>query len=423
MTGGGSGGEPFPGGRAERFQPERARADFPALSQQVHGRPLAYLDNAATTQMPAAVIDAVAAFGRADRANVHRGVHTLSERATAAYEAARATVQRFINARAAREIVFVRGTTEAINLVAQSFGRAHVGAGDEVLVTAMEHHSNLVPWQMLCAERQARLRVVPITGAGELRVDELEAALGPRTRLLAVAHVANAIGTVNPIAAIVERAHARGVPVLVDGAQAVAHLPIDVQALGCDFYAFSAHKMYGPTGIGALYGRAERLEAMAPFLGGGEMVSTVSLTDGPRWAPLPHKFEAGTPNLEGAIGLAAAIAYLERWDRGAIAAHEQALAAEATARMAALPGVRMIGQAAERAAIVSFVIDGVHPHDVGTILDRHGVAIRAGHHCAQPLLESLGVPATARASFALYNTRQDVDALIEALGAVREVFA
>jgi cysteine desulfurase/selenocysteine lyase len=423
MTGPGSGGEPFAGGRGERFQPEQARADFPALAQLVHGRPLAYLDSAATTQMPAAVIDAVAAFGRADRANVHRGVHTLSERATAAYEAARGAAQRFINAREASEIVFVRGTTEAINLVAHSFGRAAVAAGDEVLVTNMEHHSNLVPWQMLCGERQARLRVVPVTASGELRLEELDAALGPRTRLLAVAHVANAIGTVNPVAAIVERAHARGVPVLVDGAQAAAHLPIDVQALGCDFYAFSAHKMYGPTGIGVLYGRGERLAAMAPFMGGGEMVHSVSLAEGPRWAAVPHKFEAGTPNIEGAIGLAAAITYLQRWDRAAIATHERALATEAAARIAALPGARLVGQPSDRAAIVSFVIDGVHPHDIGTILDRHGVAIRAGHHCAQPLLEALGVPATARASFALYNTRQDVDALIDGLAAVRQVFA
>ena len=423
MTGAGSGGEPFPGGRGERFQPERARADFPALAQLVHGRPLVYLDSAATTQMPGAVIDAVAAFGRTDRANVHRGVHTLSERATAAYEAARAAAQRFINARDASEIVFVRGTTDAINLVAQSFGRAAVAAGDEVVVTAMEHHSNLVPWQMLCAERQARLRVVPVTASGELRLDEVDTALGPRTRILAVAHVANAIGTVNPVAAIIERAHARGVPVLVDGAQAAAHLPIDVQALGCDFYAFSAHKMYGPTGIGVLYGRAERLAGMAPVQGGGEMVRSVSLDEGPRWAAVPHKFEAGTPNIEGAIGLGAAIAYLERWDRGAVAAHEHALAAEAAARIAALPGARLVGEPADRAAIVSFVLDGVHPHDIGTILDQHGVAIRAGHHCAQPLLEALGVPATARASFGLYSTRQDVDALIDGLRAVRKVFA
>ncbi len=429
MTGAASGGERFsatPPGAP--FQPDRARADFPALAQSVHGRPLAYLDSAATTQAPGAVIDAVAAFSRADRANVHRGVHTLSERATAAYEGARARVQRFLNAREAREIIFVRGATEAINLVAYSFGRAGagigVGPGDEVLVTAMEHHSNLVPWQMLCAERQARLRVLPVTPTGELQLDDdaVEAAFGPRTRLFAVAHVANAIGTVNPIGALIERAHAHGVPVLVDGAQAAAHLPIDVQALGCDFYAFSAHKMYGPTGIGVLYGRAERLERMAPFLGGGEMVRAVSLADGPRWAALPHKLEAGTPNIEGAVGLAAAIAYLEGWDRAAIAAHERALADDAAARIAALPGARLVGQARERAAIVSFVMEGVHPHDIGTILDQHGVAIRAGHHCAQPLLESLGLTATARASFALYNTREDVDALIEGLGAVREVF-
>jgi cysteine desulfurase/selenocysteine lyase len=410
-----------PGG-GEPFSPETARADFPALAQLIHGHPLAYLDNAATTQMPNAVIDAVAGFGRADRANVHRGVHALSERATAVYEGARAAVRRFLNAREAREIVFVRGATEAINLVAHSFGRTRVGAGDQVLVTALEHHSNLVPWQMLCAERGAQLRVVPVTADGELALDAVDAALGPRTRLLAVAHIANAIGTVNPIADLIARAHARGVPVLVDGAQAAAHLPIDVQALGCDFYALSGHKMYGPTGIGVLYGRAELLEAMPPFLGGGEMVRAVSLTEGPSWAALPHKFEAGTPNLEGAVGLGAAVAYLGAADRAAIAAHERALGEYTAARIAAVPGVRLIGRARDHAAIVSFVMDGVHPHDIGTILDRHGVAIRAGHHCAQPLLESLGVAATARASIALYNTRSDVDALADALGAVHEVF-
>jgi cysteine desulfurase/selenocysteine lyase len=414
MIAGASGGEPF--------LPERARADFPALAQLVQGRPLAYLDNAATTQMPEAVIAAVAGFGRADRANVHRGVHTLSQRATVAYEAARTGVQRFLNARDAREIVFVRGATEAINLVAHSFGRARVGAGDDVLVTAIEHHSNLVPWQMLCAERGARLRVVPVTADGELDLDGLDAALGPRTRLFAVTHVANAIGTVNPIGELVARAHARGVPVLIDGAQAAAHLAIDVQALGCDFYALSGHKMYGPTGIGVLYGRAELLEQMPPFLGGGEMVRAVSLADGPTWAALPHKFEAGTPNLEGAVGLGAAIAYLGGLDRAAVAAHERALTEYAVARISGVPGVRLIGRARQRAAIVSFVMDGVHPHDVGTILDRHGVAIRAGHHCAQPLLDALGVVATARASIALYNTRADVDALVTGLGAVREVF-
>ena len=373
--------------------------------------------------MPAAVIDAVAAFGRADRANVHRGVHTLPERATAAYEAARAAAQRFINAREASEIVFVRGTTEAINLVAHSFGRAVVAPGDEVLVTNIEHHSNLVPWQMLCAERKAHLRVVPVTAAGELRLDELDAALGPRTRILAVAHVANAIGTVNPVGGDRRAATHVASRCWSTAHQAAAHLPIDVQALGCDFYAFSAHKMYGPTGVGVLYGRGERLAAMAPFLGGGEMVRSVSLAEGPRWAEVPHKFEAGTPNIEGAIGLGSAIAYLQRWDRAAIAAHERALAADAAARIAALPGARLVGEPADRAAIVSFVLDGVHPRDIGTILDRHGVAIRAGHHCAQPLLEALGVPATARASFALYNTRQDVDALIDGLAAVRQVFA
>jgi len=408
----------------ERFSPVRARAEFPALGQTARGgRPLVYLDSAATTQMPAAVIDAVARFSRVDRANVHRGVHTLSQRATAAYEGARGAVQRFLNAREAREIIFVRGATEAINLVARSFGTAVVAAGDEVLVTAMEHHSNLVPWQMLCAERGARLRVVPVTAEGDLRLPDVEAALGPRTRLFAVAHVANAIGTVNPIRALCELGRARGVPVLVDGAQAAAHRPIDVQALGCDFYALSGHKMYGPTGIGVLYGRAERLEAMPPFMGGGEMVRSVSLDEGPRWAALPHKFEAGTPNIEGAVGLGAAADYLAAQDRAAIAAHERDLGAYAIARIGAVPGVRLVGRAREQAAIVSFVMEGVHPHDIGTLLDdRHGVAIRAGHHCAQPLLESLGVAATARASMALYNTRDDIDALVAGLADVRKVF-
>jgi cysteine desulfurase/selenocysteine lyase len=408
--------------RGEAFEAARARADFPALAQRVHGQPLAYLDNAATTQMPAVAIEAAAQFSRADRANVHRGVHTLSERATAAYEGARATLQRFVNAREAREIVFVRGATEAINLVAHTFGRAQVGPGDEVLVTLLEHHSNLVPWQMLCAERGAQLRVVPITDAGALRAEDVDAAIGPRTRLFAVAHVANAIGTVNPIRALVEVAHARGVPVLVDGAQAAAHLTIDVQALGCDFYALSGHKVHGPTGIGVLYGRAERLQAMPPFLGGGEMVRSVSLSEGPTWAALPYKFEAGTPNLEGAVGLAAAIDYLTHWDRDAIAAHEQDLLGYASTQILSVPGTRVVGSARDKIAIVSFVMEGVHPHDVGTVLDQHGVAIRAGHHCAQPLLERLGVPATARASMALYNTRGDIDALVAGLHAVRKLF-
>jgi cysteine desulfurase/selenocysteine lyase len=414
MTGGTS--------RGETFQPARARADFPGLAQSVHGRPLAYLDNAATTQMPAVAIEAVANLSRAGRGNVHRGVHTLSERATAAYEGARATVQRFVHARDVREIVFVRGATEAINLIAHCFGRTQVHAGDEVMVTLMEHHSNLVPWQILCAERGARLRVVPVTDDGELRLEDVDAAIGPRTRLCAVAHVGNAIGTVNPIGAICDLAHARGVPVLIDGAQAAAHLPIDVQALGCDFYALSGHKVYGPTGIGALYAREDWLQTLPPFLGGGEMVGSVSISEGPTFAAIPHKYEAGTPNIEGAVGLAAAIAYLTTWDRAAIAAHEADLLAYATARIEAIPDTRILGRARQKIAIVSFVMAGVHAHDVGTILDQHGVAIRAGHHCAQPLLQRFGVPATARASMALYNTREDVDALVEALTAVRKVF-
>jgi len=386
----------------------------------VRGQPLVYLDSAATTQMPAAVMEAVARFGRESRANVHRGVHELSERATAAYEGARAKVQRFVNAREAREIVFVRGATEAINLVASSFGRARVGPGDEVLVTTMEHHSNLVPWQMLCAARGATLRAAPITDDAELPMGELDALLGPRTRLLAVAHVANATGTVNPVRAIVELAHARGVPVLVDGAQAAAHLPIDVQALGCDFYALSGHKVFGPTGIGALWGRADLLDAMPPFLGGGEMVRSVSL-ERATYADPPARFEAGTPKIEGAIGFGAALDYLGGLHRAAVAAHERRLLARATDALGSIPGVRIVGRAREKAPIVSFTVGRAHPHDVGTILDQRGIAIRAGHHCAQPLMERLGLPGTARASLALYNVDADVDALAAAVEAARKV--
>jgi cysteine desulfurase/selenocysteine lyase len=405
------------------YEAARARADFPALRQLINGYPLAYLDNAATTQMPEAVIDAVARFGAADRANVHRGVHTLSERATAAYEGARAKVQGFLNARESREIVFLRGTTEAINLVARSFGGTRVGPGDHVIVTMLEHHSNIVPWQMLCAERGATLRAIPISDEGELLLDEAASMIGDRrTRVLAVSHVANAIGTINPIPALCEIAHSHGVPVLVDGAQASAHLAIDVQALGCDFYAFSGHKVYGPTGIGALWGRGELLDAMPPFLGGGEMVRSVSWAATTYAAP-PHKFEAGTPNIEGAIGLAAAIDYLAGFDRTAVAAHERQLLAYAIGKIGAVPGIRLIGQARERAAIVSFILAGVHPHDIGTVLDRHGVAIRAGHHCAQPLHERFGLTATARASLALYNTADDVDALCVGLEATRKLFS
>jgi cysteine desulfurase / selenocysteine lyase len=403
------------------FDPAVIRAEFPALAQEVHGHPLVYLDNAATTQMPEPVIQAIARFSRRDRANVHRGVHALSERATAAYEAARAIAQRFLNARDAAEVVFVRGATEAVNLVAHSFGRAHVAAGDEVVVSALEHHSNLVPWQMLCAEKGATLRVIPITDEGELRVGDVEAALGPRARLLAVTHVANAIGTESPLAEIVAAARAHGVPVMVDGAQAAAHLPIDVQALGCDFYALSGHKVFGPTGIGVLYGRAERLAAMPPFMGGGEMVRSVSYA-GPSYAPPPQRFEAGTPNIEGAVGLGAALAYLGALDRAAVAAHEQELLRHATAGIGARPGVRIVGRAPRKAPIVSFVVEGVHPHDVATVLDQHGVAVRAGHHCAQPLLERLGVGTTVRASMALYNTTADVDALCAGLDRVLGMF-
>ena len=393
---------------------EAIRADFPALAQSVHGRPLVYLDSAATSQKPRPVIDAVARFYAEDNANVHRGVHELAERATLALEGARGKVQRFLGAAHAKEIIFLRGTTEAVNLVAHSFGRARVGPGDEVLVTALEHHSNLVPWQLLCAERGATLRVAGIDERGELRLDELERLLGPRTRLLAVAHVSNALGTVNPIRAIVERAHARGVPVLVDGAQAVAHLPVDVRELGCDFYAFSGHKMYGPMGIGVLYGRAELLEAMPPWQSGGEMVSEVFF-ERATWQPPPHKFEAGTPDVAGAVGLGAAIDWLGRLDRKAVLAHERALLARGRAALEEIPGLRLLGGAPESSAVLSFTLGKLHPHDVGTMLDLEGVAVRTGHLCAQPLLRLLGLSSTVRASLAVYNREADLDALVAAL--------
>jgi cysteine desulfurase / selenocysteine lyase len=405
-----------------RFDPARARVDFPLLHQRVHGRPLVYLDNAATTQKPRAVLDAMTRYYQEQNANVHRGVHLLSERATKAFEDARLAVARFIGAEDPREVIFVRGTTEAVNLVAQTFGRRRVGPGDEVLVTGMEHHSNIVPWQMLCTERGAALRVVPVTEAGDLDLDALDGLLGPRTRLLAVAQVSNALGTVNPLDEIVRRAHARGVPVLVDGAQGVAHLGFDVAASGADFYAFSAHKMYGPTGIGVLWGRRELLEEMPPWQGGGDMILSVSF-ERTVYNALPYKFEAGTPAIAEAVGLAAAIEYLETAGGTAIAAHETQLLAYAVEQLRAIPGLRIVGEPAVRAGVVSFLVGDVHPHDVATILDRHGVAIRAGHHCAQPLMHRYGVAATARASIALYNTRDDVDALVRAVHAVREVFA
>ena len=404
-----------------RLDVERVRQEFPILREKPYGKPLVYLDSAATSQKPQAVIDAISRFYSRDNANVHRGVHYLSERATEAYEAARAKVQGFLNADHAQEIVFTRGTTEAINLVAQTYAKTHLGEGDEVLVTAMEHHSNIVPWQMLCAERGAHLRVAPINDAGELLLDELEHLVGPRTKLVAVTHVSNVLGTVNPIRRITEIAHARGARVLVDGAQAAPHLDIDVQAMGCDFYTLSGHKMYGPTGIGVLYGRSELLEEMPPYQGGGDMIASVSFEKTIYNRP-PYKFEAGTPNLAGAVGLGAAIDFLGGLGHEALAAHEQDVLAYGVRALSTLPGLRLIGTAPAKASVLSFVLDGVHPHDIGTILDRHGVAIRTGHHCAQPLLSRLGLAATARASLACYSTRQDIDALVAGLDTVREAF-
>ena len=400
---------------------ERVRRDFPLLEEKVHGRKLAYLDNAATTQKPRQVIDAMMQFYTSGCSNVHRGVHLLSERATANYESARSRLRRFINARDDREVVFVRGATEAINLVASSFGKAHVKPGDEILITGMEHHSNIVPWQVVCEERGARLRVVPINLAGELLVEEYEKLLNPRTSLVAVTHVSNALGTVNPVRHIVEMAHRNGTPVLIDGAQAVQHLRVDVQALDCDFYAFSGHKMYGPTGIGVLYGKERWLESMPPYQGGGDMITSVTF-EKTIYAKLPHKFEAGTPDIAGVIGLGAAVDYLESLGVDRIAEHEHALLEYGTKVLQAVPGVRIIGTAPGKTSVLSFTLEGVHPHDVGTILDQEGIAIRTGHHCAQPVMDFFRIPATARASLALYNTREELDTLAAGLRRVAEVF-
>jgi cysteine desulfurase/selenocysteine lyase len=403
------------------FDVAKIRRDFPILQQQVHGRPLVYLDNAATSQKPRVVIDAVSNYYLTDNANIHRGVHSLSERATAAYEGARADVQRFLNAREAREIVFVRGTTEAINLVAQAYARPLLRPGDEIVVSILEHHSNFVPWKMACEATGARLRVVPMNDAGELRLDEYEQLLSDRTRLVAIGHVSNALGTVNPVSEIVSLAHARRIPVLLDGAQAVPHMKVDVGALDCDFYAFSGHKLFGPTGIGVLYGKADLMDRMPPWQGGGDMISSVTLEE-VRYNTLPAKFEAGTPDIAGAIGLAAAIGYLEGLDRPAAAAHEAALTRYAEKRLSEFDDVTVLGRAKEKAGIVSFVMSSAHPHDIGTVLDGEGVAIRTGHHCCQPLMHRLGVAATARASFAFYNTHEEVDRLVDALARVREMF-
>jgi cysteine desulfurase/selenocysteine lyase len=410
-----------PGGRAAALDNVSIRRDFPILQQRVHGRPLVYLDNAATTQKPQVVIDRMTQYYTDENANVHRGVHWLSERATDAFEEARAIVGRFLNASESREIVFVRGTTEAINLVAATFGRSRVGPGDEIVISAMEHHSNIVPWQILSEQHGARLRVIPITDAGELDLDAYATLLTDRTRIVSVVHVSNALGTVNPVAEIVRLAHQRGIPVLLDGAQAVAHGAVDVQALGCDFYVFSGHKVFGPTGIGVLYGTSAMLESMPPYQSGGDMVRTVSFERTLYNVP-PYRFEAGTPNIAGALGLAAAIGYLTAIGFDRVTRFEQDLLQYATGALSGLPGVHIIGTAAERAGILSFVMHDVHPHDIGTILDREGVAIRAGHHCCQPLMNRLGVPATARASLALYNNHDEIDALSAALQTVRELW-
>ena len=400
---------------------ERIRADFPALHQEVHGRPLVYLDNAATTQKPRRVIDTVTHFYEHDCANVHRGVHLLSQRATVAYERARTTIKDHLGAADSREIVFTRGTTEAVNLVASSFVRPRIGPGDEILITGMEHHSNIVPWQLLCEATGAHLKVVPINDEGELELDRYAELLSDRTKIVGVVHVSNALGTVNPVKTMIELAHARSIPVLVDGAQAVPHAAVDVRELDCDFYAFSGHKTYGPTGIGALYGKREHLLEMVPYQGGGDMILSVTF-DETIYAEPPHRFEAGTPNIEGAIGLAAALDYLSSLGLDAVAAHEAELLGAATEAVLAIPGVRLIGSAEHRAGALSFVMDGIHPHDIGTILDSEGVAIRAGHHCAQPVMQRFGISATVRASFGIYNTTDEIDRLTEGLHKVREVF-
>jgi cysteine desulfurase/selenocysteine lyase len=403
------------------LDPGIVRDDFPILKQKIGGRQLVYLDNAATTQKPRAVIEAVRRFYSTSNANVHRGVHTLSERATRGYEGARARVARFLNAREEREIVFVRGATEAINLVAQSFLRPVVRKGEEILVTGMEHHANIVPWQMVCGHTGAEIRVVPVDEAGAIDLEAYRELLSHRTRMVAVTHVSNAIGTVNPVREMIAAAHAAGVPVLVDGAQAVPHMRIDVQELDCDFYAFSGHKAYGPTGIGVLYGKAEHLEAMPPWQGGGDMILRVTFGK-TTYNRIPHKFEAGTPDIAGAVGLHAALDYIDGIGREAVAAHERELLDCATDAVGKIPGVRLVGTAREKAAILSFTLEGVHPHDLATILDHEGVAIRAGHHCAMPLMDAMGLPATARASFALYNSRADVVSLVEGIRKAREVF-
>jgi cysteine desulfurase/selenocysteine lyase len=406
---------------AGRFDVARIREDFPILQQKVHGKPLVYFDNGATSQKPRAVIDALARYYSAENSNIHRGVHYLSERATAAYEEARSKIRGFINARNNQEIIFVRGTTEAINLVTQSYGRTFLKAGDEIIISAMEHHSNIVPWQMLCEQVGAKLRVIPINHDGEIVMDEYRRLLNERTKFVSVTHVSNALGTIAPVKEIVALAHERSIPVLLDGAQAVPHLRVDMQDLGCDFYAFSGHKMFGPTGVGVLYGRGELLERMPPYQGGGDMISLVTF-EKTHYNVLPYKFEAGTPHISGGIGLGAAIDYLQALDWQGLTVHEQALLSYATESLSNIDGLRIIGTAKEKAGVLSFVFDHVHAHDVGTILDQEGVAVRSGHHCAMPVMQRFGVPATTRASFAFYNTTEEIDILVRAIHRALKVF-
>ncbi len=403
------------------FDVRKIREDFPIFREKIHGKPLVYLDNAATTHKPQAVLDTLRRFYETSNSNVHRGIHLLSQRATQDYENARVKVQGFLNAAEAREIIFVRGTTEGINLVAQSYGRKHVQAGDEIIISHMEHHSNIVPWQILCEEKRAVLRVVPINDQGEFLLEEYEKLLNPRTRFVSVVYLSNSLGTINPVRKIIEMAHRRQVPVLLDGAQATAHLRVDVQELDCDFYVFSGHKIYGPTGIGVLYGKAALLDAMPPYQAGGEMISSVTFAK-TTYNVLPNKFEAGTPDIAGAIGLGAALDYLNAIGLETVAAHEHELLTHATQAVAKIPGVRLIGTAKDKAGVLSFVLDGAHPHDIGQILDQEGVAIRTGHHCCQPVMDRYQVPATARASLGLYNTREDIDALVRGMYKVKEMF-
>jgi cysteine desulfurase/selenocysteine lyase len=405
-----------------RFDVQRIREDFPVLRQTVNGKPLVYLDNAASSQVPQVVIDRGSIYLEDEHSNIHRGVHYLSQKATTAYEGAREKVKRFINARESRECIFVRGATEGINLVMHGYGRKFIGAGDEIIISAMEHHANIVPWQMLCEEKGARLRVIPMNDAGELLLDEYDALLNERTRFLAVTHVSNALGTVNPIKQMIDQAHKYGVPVLIDGAQSAPHMLVDVQDLDCDFYAFSGHKMFAPTGSGVVYGKAALLETMNPFQGGGDMIKSVTF-EKTIYGDLPNKFEAGTPAIASQIGLGAAIDYLNTLDRKKAAAHEDELLRYATEKLSAIEGVRIIGTAREKLSVLSFIIDDIHPHDIGTILDQEGIAVRAGHHCAQPVMQRFNVPATARASFAFYNTKEEVDVLARTIGRVVEIFS